>query len=101
MSSKLRERRLFSVPFTFVRVAGICTLYLDVWTRRHVARSLARRKVEVQGLTCATACTGVDGFVPLVGAGHGEGALVHAIFTAAKRQPTRLEGRATVGVRSS
>lgn len=43
-------------------------------------------------LTGAAACTGVDGFIPLVGAGHGEGALVHAVFAAAKRQPARLQG---------
>lgn len=53
------------------------------------------------GLTGSAACTGVDGFIPLVGAGHREGALVHAIFTAAKRRPARLEGCAAVGVRSA
>lgn len=36
-------------------------------------------------LTGSAARTGVDGFIPLVGAGHGEGALVHAIFAAAKQ----------------
>lgn len=46
----------------------------------------------VDGLTCATACTSVDGFIPLVGAGHGEGALVHAVFAAAERHPARLQG---------
>lgn len=51
------------------------------------------------GLTCAAARAGVDGFVPLVGAGHGEGALVHPVFTAAEHQPARLERRAAVGVR--
>lgn len=51
------------------------------------------------GLTCAAARAGVDGFVPLVGAGHGEGALVHPVFIAAKHQTARLEGRAAVGVR--
>lgn len=53
------------------------------------------------GLTGSAACTGVDGFIPLVGAGHGEGALVHAIFTAAERRAARLEGCAAVGVRSA
>lgn len=51
------------------------------------------------GLTCAAARAGVDGFVPLVGAGHGEGALVHSVFTAAKHQTARLQRRAAVGVR--
>lgn len=53
------------------------------------------------GLTGSAACTGVDGFIPLVGAGHREGALVHAIFAAAKHRPARLEGRAAVGMRGS
>lgn len=51
------------------------------------------------GLTRSAARAGVDGFVPLVGAGHGEGALVHSVFTAAKHQTARLERRAAVGVR--
>lgn len=51
------------------------------------------------GLTGSAARTGVDGFIPLVGAGHGEGALVHAVFTAAEHRPARLEGRTAVGVR--
>lgn len=50
------------------------------------------------GLTRAAARAGVDGFVPLVGAGHGEGALVHSVFAAAKHQSARLERRAAVGV---
>lgn len=52
-------------------------------------------------LTGSAAGTGVDGFIPLVGAGHGEGALVHAVFAAAERRAARLEGRAAVGVRSA
>lgn len=55
----------------------------------------------MEGLTSSAACTGVDGFIPLVGAGHGEGALVHAVFAAAKRRPACLEGCAAVGVRSA
>lgn len=51
------------------------------------------------GLTCAAARAGVDGFIPLVGAGHGERALVHSVFTASKHQTARLERRAAVGVR--
>lgn len=36
-------------------------------------------------LTGPGACTGVDdGLVPLVSAGHREGALVHAVFTASE-----------------
>lgn len=59
------------------------------------------RGEDFKGLTGSAACTGVDGFIPLVGAGHGEGALVHAVFAAAKRRAARLEGRAAVGVRSA
>ncbi len=55
-------------------------------------RDLGKGGENVEGLTSSAACTGVDGFIPLVGAGHGEGALVHAIFAAAKRRPARLEG---------
>lgn len=58
-------------------------------------------KVRSAGLTCSAASTGVDGFIPLVGAGHREGALVHAIFTATKHRSARLEGCTTVGVRSA
>lgn len=50
------------------------------------------------GLTRAAARAGVDGFVPLVGAGHREGALVHPVFAAPEDQRARLERGAAVGV---
>ena len=57
---------------------------------------------DVEGfLTGSAARTGVDGFIPLVGTGHGEGALVHAVFAAAERRAARLEGCAAVGVGSA
>lgn len=54
------------------------------------------------GLTSAAACAGADdGFIPLVCAGHGDGALVHAVFAAAEHRSSRLQGAAAVGVRSA
>lgn len=59
------------------------------------------KRKESRVLTGSAARTGVDGFIPLVGTGHGKGALMHSIFTAAKHRPARLQGRAAVGVRST
>ena len=68
-------------------------------------------QAEVIGLSVASALTGAaagdagvdDGLAPLLGAGHGEGALVHSVLTAAEaRQPRtahrtlRLQRRAAV-----
>lgn len=55
-------------------------------------------KAERGRLTCSAARAGVDGFIPLVGAGHREGTLVHAVFAAAEHRGARLQGCAAVGV---